>query len=139
MTFEFLLNSSRILTKELKWFRNCFQILQEFWCCLVNLIGRSETLSDNQIAVQCQAGKRTQMVSEFCWNLFRIISELFRNSIPSVNYDWKSWTLSQKQTAVEFLKNSKRIAKSSSFSCWNYSKILRRKILEEFWKNSKAI
>ena len=85
MTLELRLNTSMILTEVLKCLWNYFQILQEFRCRLVIPIGGSETLSDNQIAVEFQASKRTQMVSEFFWNsfgmpleFFRIILEFFR-------------------------------------------------------------
>ena len=80
MTLEFLLNSSRILTEELKWLWNYFQILQEFQCRLVIPIGRSETLSLKQMAMKFQAGKKTQMASEFFLNSFGIRLELSRNS-----------------------------------------------------------
>ena len=124
MTLEFLLNSSRILTEELKWLWNYFQILQEFQCRLVIPIGRSENLSLKQMAVKFQADKKTQMASEL---FFGIISEFFRNSLRIQCHllimTGKVETLSQKQTAAEFLK------KPSSFPCRNYSKISRRRIL----------
>ena len=72
MTLELRLNTSMILTEELKCLWNYFQILQEFRCRLVIPIGRSETLSDNQIAVKFQACKRTEMVSESFRNSFGI-------------------------------------------------------------------
>ena len=64
---------------------------------------RSETLSYKQMAVKFQAANKTQMALEFFWNYLGIL----RNPIRIMTGKVK--TLSQKQTALEFLKNSKAI------------------------------
>ena len=75
------------------------------------------------MAVKFQAANKTQMALEFFWNYLGIL----RNPMPSVNYDRKSQNFITEAEGLGILEEFQ--SHLFSFSCWNCSKILRRRIL----------
>ena len=61
------------------------------------------------MAVKFQAANKTQMALEFFWNYLGILRNPIRIQCHLLIMTGKVKTLSQKQTALEFLKNSKAI------------------------------